>query len=156
MHIFQYDFPEHYGEVLQIVLLRSSEQKLMPSILFDIVNALYHLSNCKLLEPNNSASHREDIHHFASTQKLFSYKDLLDTMHLLSRHFQNERLQHGLHGLYPKHKDYCDNILLLTKSMGHSVVIAAVHAYPGVLGDTCKQFDCQINLRYHCESIPTF
>lgn len=138
MHIFQYDFPEHYGEVLQVVLLGSSEQKLMPSILFDIVNALYHLSNCKVLDSNNSITYREDIHNFASTQKLFSYKDLLDTMALLSRHFQNERLQHGLHGLYPKHKDYCDNILLILKTMAHSAIIAAVHAYPGVLGDTCK------------------
>lgn len=153
IHIFQYDFPEHYGEVLQIVLLGSSEQKLVPSILFDIVNALYGLSNCKLLESTNSTTNREDVHRFANTQKLFSYKDLLDTMTLLSRHFQNERLQHGLHGLYPKHKEYCDNISLLLKTMGHSVIIAAVHAYPGVLGDTRKQWKFHNRTKFQSNEI---
>lgn len=59
-------------------------------------------------------------------------------MSLLSRHYQNERLQHGLHGLYPKHKDYCDTISVFLKTLGYSSVVAAVHAYPGLLADQCK------------------
>lgn len=59
-------------------------------------------------------------------------------MSLLARHFQNERLQFGLHGLYPKHKDYCDIIILILRSFSSSLMVSAVYAYPGILGEKCK------------------
>lgn len=112
----------------------------MPSVLQDLINSIYKLANCNELQQNDMQSTtttklKEDVINFATTQKILSFKDLQDTMALLARHFQNERLQHGLHGLYPKHKPYCDTISLLFKSLSYSVVVAAVHAYPGILAD---------------------
>lgn len=143
IHIFEYEFPEHYGEVIQIVINGSSDQKLMPNVLMDLLKSIYKLANCNGLQNESqmqsTAKLKEDIINFATTQKLLSFKDIQDTMGLLARHFQSERLQHGLHGLYPKHKNYCDPITLLFKSLGYSIVVAAVHAYPGLLADNRKQ-----------------
>ena len=66
------------------------------------------------------------------------------TTQMLAIHFHTERLQHGLHGLYPKYSDYCEVIALLLGSIGHSVIAAAIHAYPGVVADQCKNFKMYI------------
>lgn len=138
IHIFEYDFPEHYGEVLQATIVGCSEQKLNPLVLTELLNSIYKLANCT--EPNMMMPNKiiEDITLFATTQQLFSFKAIQETMALFSKHYQNERLQHGLHGLYPKHKMYCDTISLLLKTFGYSVVVASVRAYPGLLADKCK------------------
>lgn len=108
----------------------------------DLLKSIYKLANCTGLQIDSQMQSttklKEDIINFATTQKLLSFKDIQDTMGLLARHFQSERLQHGLHGLYPKHKNYCDTIALLFKSLGYSIVVAAVHAYPGLLADNRK------------------
>lgn len=116
-----------------------SDQSLMACVLMDLLNSIYKMANCHELDEQISwPKAKDEIINFATTQKLMTFKEIQDTMALLARHFQNERLQHGLHGLYPKHKNYCDTILLLFKSLGYAVVVAAVHAYPGTLADNCK------------------
>lgn len=54
---------------------------------------------------------------------------------ILAKHFQNERLQHGLHGLYPKLNEYCDAIYLLLGTIGYTLIVSGVHEYPGILAD---------------------
>lgn len=134
VHIFEYDFPEHYGEVLQVVLLGCSEQRLLPAVLNDVLVSIYQMAQCS--EPFSFDD--EAIVTFATTQQMFPFNVVMDTMSMFARHFQSERLQHGLHGLYPKHKDYCDTLAVLLKSYGHAIVVTAVYAYPGLLADKCK------------------
>lgn len=76
--------------------------------------------------------------YFATNQRTFSYQELQQTMAMFAQHFQHERLQHGLHGLYPIHKDYCEAISLIFRSFAYSLIVSSVHAYPGVLADNCK------------------
>lgn len=57
---------------------------------------------------------------------------------MLSKYFHAERLQHGLHGLYPIYGDYCDVLGLLLGSLGHAVIVSAIHAFPGVIADQSK------------------
>ncbi|XP_052836525.1 ectopic P granules protein 5 homolog [Drosophila gunungcola] len=136
VHIFGYDFPQHYGEVMQLVLDRTSDQKLMPVVLLDLLNALFVRSNC----PEISVKHNEVRVHeisldFARRQKLFTLKAATDTLLLLSRHFQKERLHHGLHGLYPKHKDYCQPLVLWFTCFGHTLLASAICSYQELLAD---------------------
>lgn len=136
-----YDFPEHYGEVLLIVLKGCSENKLMPSILLELLNTIYKLANCPEIDANSDIGKiKEDILSFATNQQLFSYRELYETTTLFARHFQQERLQHGLHGLYPIHKEYCQSISIIFETFGHSLIVSAVHANPGALSDNCMLF----------------
>lgn len=139
IHIFVFDFPEHYGEVLLIVLRGCSENKLMPSILLELLNTIYKMAQCPEIDANaDNHKIKEDILYFAANQKLFSYTELYETIALFARHFQNERLQHGLNGLYPIHKDHCKWISIMFETFGHALIVSSVHANPGALSDTRK------------------
>lgn len=139
VHIFQYDFPEHYGEVLQTVLAGCSDQRLLPTVLAELLHSIYQMANCPL---QTDALHQvlpspaddrvcasdgqqqlkqqqqlnECVTNFAATQQLFGFKAVQDTLGLLAQHYRNERLQHGLHGLYPKHRDLCGVLAVLLHS----------------------------------------
>ncbi|XP_034665712.1 ectopic P granules protein 5 homolog [Drosophila subobscura] len=136
VHIFCYDFPQHYGEVMQLVLDRISDQKLMPLVLVDLLNALFATCNCQELAMDQ---YEPQVHElsldFARRQKLFTLKAATDTLLLFSRHFQKERLHHGLHGLYPKHKDYCKALILWFTCFGHMLLASAICSYQELLAD---------------------
>lgn len=159
VHIFQYDFPEHYGEVLQTVLIGCSDQRLLPTVLAELLQAIYQLANCPepptcdvlqtALTAENPASavgsdtssgsgDGEYMTTFAVQQQLFGFKAVQDTLAMLAQHFRTERLQHGLHGLYPKHREYCAVLSVLLRSYGYALVVTAVYAYPGLLADKCE------------------
>ncbi|XP_016985100.2 ectopic P granules protein 5 homolog [Drosophila rhopaloa] len=136
VHIFGYDFPQHYGEVMQLVLDRTSDQKLMPVVLLDLLNALFVRSNCPEFSFEQSEVRVHELAlDFARRQKLFTLKAATDTLLLLSRHFQKERLHHGLHGLYPKHKDYCQPLVLWFTCFGHTLLAMAICSYQELLAD---------------------
>ncbi|XP_017037889.1 ectopic P granules protein 5 homolog [Drosophila kikkawai] len=136
VHIFGYDFPQHYGEVMQMVLDRVSDQKLLPVVLQDLLNALLVRSNCQelTLDQNELEVHELALD-FSRRQKLFTLKAATDTLLLLSRHFQKERLHHGLHGLYPKHKAYCQALVLWFTCFGHVLLASAICSYQELLAD---------------------
>lgn len=67
--------------------------------------------------------------------KFLQYSEIHSTMLMLNHHFYNERLQHGLHGVYPKFSEYCDVLCLLFGTMSHALVAAAIQAYPGIIAD---------------------
>lgn len=158
VHIFQYDFPEHYGEVLQTVLIGCSDQRLLPTVLAELLQAIYQLASCPepptfdvlqaaLTAENNPTAVGSDARGsgggeymttFAVQQQLFGFKAVQDTLAMLAQHFRTERLQHGLHGLYPKHREYCAVLSVLLRSYGYALVVTAVYAYPGLLADKCE------------------
>ncbi|XP_004534242.1 ectopic P granules protein 5 homolog isoform X2 [Ceratitis capitata] len=136
VHVFDYDFPQHYGEVLQLVLDRISEQKLMPVVLLDVLNSLLGRFKCKNMLGNTKSDEIIEISKdFASRQNLFNLKGATDTVLLFARHFQKERLHHGLHGLYPKHKDYVNPLAMWFSCMGHVVVVTAICTFQDKLAD---------------------
>ncbi|XP_062538593.1 ectopic P granules protein 5 homolog isoform X2 [Armigeres subalbatus] len=136
LHLFEYDFPEHYGDILQMSLTACSRKKIMPQVLLDLLNSMRRRVSCQPLTFGlGLVAIKEEFRSFATKQNILSYKDLIDTTVLLTQHFQQERLNHGLHGLYPMHSDYCEVLSLLLGSVGHGAVVAAVHTYPGVLAD---------------------
>lgn len=144
VHIFMYSFPQHYSEVLQLVLDRISDQKLMPVVLLDLLNALLATAvNSAALLPLKLNISEVDLYtralDFARRQKLFTLKAATDTMLMFARHFQKERLHHGLHGLYPKHKDYCQPLILWFTCFGCVLLEAAIVSYQDVLADQSKQ-----------------
>lgn len=137
-HIFEFDFPEHYGEVLQIVLSGISEQKLMPVVIVDL-NSFTCRFGCEPFTLEMSSDKISEIStDFATKQNLFNYKASVETISIFARHFQAERLQHGLNGLYPKHKNYCEALSIWFTCFGHVAVVTTICAYPGVLADQSK------------------
>ena len=134
--LFLHQFPEHYGEILQCVLNGFSQQRLKPNVLMDLLNAFYQRIGCSKLDPEMSIGRMKDeFRNFASKQNLLMYNDVHSTSMMLAHHFYNERLQYGLHGIYPKFSEYCDVLCFLMGSIGHSAVASAIQAYPGIMAD---------------------
>lgn len=120
----------------------------MPAVLLEILNTILKLSKCPELEsPLDASKAHELIMDFSSSQRLFSYQELHESMALFARHFQNERLQHGLHGLFPKHKDYIEVISIMMEMYTYSLIVSAVHANPGALSDKRECFTERFPIR---------
>lgn len=134
--LFLYQFPEHYGEILQCVLTGFSNQRLKPNVLLDLLNAFYQRVGCAKLDPLMSIGRMKDeFRNFASKQDILVYNDVHSTSLMLAHHFYSERLQFGLHGLYPKFSEHCDVLCFLLGSVGHSAVASAIQAFPGIMAD---------------------
>ncbi|XP_054283200.1 ectopic P granules protein 5 homolog [Macrosteles quadrilineatus] len=136
--MFMYDFPEHYGEVLSLVLRHSETQSLAPDVWYDLVNAMVGGSR---LHPGLSlAQLKEVINQYATEQRALSVQELRDTSSLLGNHFTKERLQYGLYGLYPKYRIYVEPLMVFQGMIGHALVVATLQNDRGTLSDKlCEQ-----------------
>lgn len=145
--LFMHQFPEHYGEILKCVLTGFSHQRLKANVLLDLLNAFYQRVGCAKLDTDMPIGRMKDeFRSFASKQNILLYNDVHSTSLMLAHHLYNERLQYGLHGLYPKFAEYADVLCLLMGSIGHSAVGSAFQAYPGVMADQL------VNLLWPCLS----
>ncbi|KAF5285353.1 hypothetical protein FQA39_LY04452 [Lamprigera yunnana] len=133
--IFEHQFPEHYGDVLMVLLKASygsSESGCIAiSVWIDIFNSLSHPIKLKI----NGTGARDQLRQYAQQQKILTYQELIETTKLLSAHFFKERLQYGLYGLYPKYRNYIEIFVLLMGMTGHALIISALNIHEGVLGD---------------------
>lgn len=149
IHLFFWRFPEHYGEILHIILQEFSNQRLRACVLLDILNAFYLHIGCKRIEIEMPTEKlREEMRIFASKQNLLRYDDLHSTTLMLSHHFYNERMNHGLHGIYPKYSIYCDVLSILFGTVGHGVISAAIKEFPEISADQLvnELFTCISNM----------
>ncbi|XP_044731405.1 ectopic P granules protein 5 homolog [Chrysoperla carnea] len=131
--VFCHEWPEHYGEVLQAVLRASSTSEpdggcISVLVWKDLLNTLGY----KQLP---SQSYVEELRHYATTQTLLKYNELLESAVLLGHHFTQERLTYGLYGLYPRFRPYVEQITTLLAMFGHGLVVSVMHKYPGLLAD---------------------
>lgn len=134
LSVFEYQFPEHFGEVL-IAVLKASNAGLdsgcvAVNVWLDLLNFLARPTVFKL-----NGSMRDQLRRYAQQQKVLQYQEILETATLLARHFTQERLQYGIYGLYPKTRVYNDVFILFIGMMGHALVISAVNTHQGLLGD---------------------
>lgn len=138
LFIFEFQFPEHYGEIL-IILLKSSNgiddsSLLSKSIWYDILTSLW-----KPVKLDHKSPLREQLRQYAQKQGMLQHQELLETAELLSKHFTQERLQYGLYGLYPKCRNYIDIFVILLGMVGHGLIISSINCHEGLLGDKLSQ-----------------
>ncbi|RZB40249.1 ectopic P granules protein 5 -like, partial [Asbolus verrucosus] len=136
--IFEFQFPEHYGEIL-INLLKASNgtsdaSLLAKSVWFDILNSL-----SKPVQINSKAPLKDQLRLYAQHQQMLQHQELLETAQLFSKHFTQERLQYGLYGLYPKCRNYIDIFVILLGMSGHGLIISTLNTHQGLLGDKLSQ-----------------
>jgi len=77
-----HDFPEHYGEVLNLVLRGSETQSLSLDVWFDILNALMLGEGESAAPPRrlrsgqNLGKVKEEIRNYATEQKMLTYQEV--------------------------------------------------------------------------------
>lgn len=78
---------------------------------------------------------KDEMRSFSSKQNLLDYSNIYSTTLMISEHFYNERLQYGLHGVYPKFSDYCEVLSVLLGTIGHLLIYKAVQTFSESTGD---------------------
>jgi hypothetical protein len=77
-----HDFPEHYGEVLNLVLRGSETQNLSLEVWFDVLNALMSGEGENLAPPRrlksgqNLGRVKEEARNYATEQKMLTYQEV--------------------------------------------------------------------------------
>ncbi|XP_031837862.1 ectopic P-granules autophagy protein 5 isoform X2 [Nomia melanderi] len=130
--VLLHEFPEHYGEVLSVILKCSESQNLSLDVWRDLLGTLS--SKPKNSFSIQSSKIRDEIRHYATEQRLLSRQEIFDTAILLSRHFMQERLQYGLYGLYPKYRIYNEPLTVFLGMVGHALVVLTLQSDRGSLG----------------------
>lgn len=74
--IFEFDFPEHYGEVLQALLQSCKAQKIQVNVIMDIINSFFTRSSCDRVESASQPDVFNQVRKFAANQKLFDFKSV--------------------------------------------------------------------------------
>ncbi|KAK9871044.1 hypothetical protein WA026_010002 [Henosepilachna vigintioctopunctata] len=132
--VFEFQFPEHYGEVLVNLLKYSSGTSEVPplaiSVWLDILNSLSSPLHIHMKVPL-----REQLRAYAQSQRKLCHQEILETTQLLARHFTQERLQYGLYGLYPKCRHYLDIYRLLLGMAGHVLITSSLNTHQGLVSD---------------------
>ncbi|XP_076765337.1 ectopic P-granules autophagy protein 5 isoform X1 [Xylocopa sonorina] len=131
--VLSHEFPEHYGEVLSVLLKSSESQNLSLDVWHDFLRTLS--GKFKNAFSIQSSKIRDDIRHYATEQRLLSRQEIYDTATLLNRHFMQERLQYGLYGLYPKYRIYNEPLSVFLGMVGHALVALTLRSDWGSLGD---------------------
>ncbi|XP_043464914.1 ectopic P granules protein 5 homolog isoform X3 [Leptopilina heterotoma] len=131
--VLLHEFPEHYGEVLSVILRGSEGQCLSLDVWRDLLGALS--GRAKSAPPMHVLKVRDEIRRYATEQKMLSRQEMNDTAVLLSKHFMNERLQYGLYGLYPKYRVYNEPLTIFLGMVGHALVVLTLQSDRGSLAD---------------------
>lgn len=136
--IFEFQFPEHYGEIL-VVLLRASNGSndanlLALNVWLDVINSLSRPMNINLKD-----SLRDQLRLYAQCQQMLQHQEILETAELFAKHFTQERFQYGLYGLYPKCRNYIDIFALLLGMTGHGLIASSLRTHQGLLSDKVVQ-----------------
>ncbi|KAK7871957.1 hypothetical protein R5R35_004755 [Gryllus longicercus] len=141
--LLMYDFPEHYGEILNLALRSSETQCLALDVWFDILNALVaggETAQRRLKQGQNLGKIKEEIRRYATEQNLLTHSELRETASLVGSHFMKERLQYGLYGLYPKYRVYIEPLTTFLGMIGHALVVSTLQHDRGTLSDKlCEQ-----------------
>lgn len=134
INILQYQFPEHLGEILMHMLKVSNGGTdtgcISKCVWMDVLNFLSAPIQLRLNTPV-----RDQLRLYSQQQTLLHHQELLEMTDMLSRHFQQERLQYGLYGIYPKIRNYIDVFILLLGMTGHGLIISTLNTHQGVLGE---------------------
>ncbi|XP_033214682.1 ectopic P granules protein 5 homolog isoform X2 [Belonocnema kinseyi] len=131
--VLLHEFPEHYGEVLSVILRGSEGQSLSLDVWRDLLGALS--GRPKTAPPIQASKIRDEIRRYATEQRLLARQEMHETAVLLSKHFMNERLQYGLYGLYPKYRVYNEPLTIFLGMVGHALVVQTLQADRGSLAD---------------------
>lgn len=165
-----YDFPQHYGEILHL-LLEGSEAQIVPLLVwFDFFNCLSR-NSIKFKPGMDSTVIRREIKRFATEANIIHHQEvhsrispicflylvwqiicgcvfnsqLIETARLLAAHFTKERLSYGIYGLYPKYRNYIEAFSCFLQLISVSIVASTLRNSKGSLSQKSK---LKIKLRF--------
>lgn len=149
-------YPEHFGEILNLLLILTEAHSLNPDIWYDLMNAVTNFKSPGGAVSSRRTTIRDDIgdEHFeevvtafAIEQRHMRLEDVQEFWYLLAEHFERERPVVGLHGLYTKYKNYVKPLSRVFLMMGRLLTTLQVKEDRGGDADLCKLTSPTITMR---------
>ncbi|KAK7082716.1 hypothetical protein SK128_026803 [Halocaridina rubra] len=129
--LLNYKLPEHYIEVLTVLLQISSTPQeecgeVTSGMWYDLMNVLaVGISN---FTPNMTRNELDQgIRNYAQNQCRLSSTMVKDTLKMLSSFFVRQRLEFGLYGLYPKYRLHVQPIASFIGLVSHVYILTELH-----------------------------
>ncbi|KAL1452558.1 hypothetical protein WDU94_006776 [Cyamophila willieti] len=158
IYMLSYEFPEHYGEILNALLKFSETESIQCAVWYDFLNVLLygeaavdHViqggsdSSKQFVRPGLPVSVLRDItRRYAVDQHALSLYELQGTATLLGSHFTKERLQYGLYGLYPKYKTYVEVLGIFLGMVSNALIVQTLYHCKGLVADKLSSQLCPI------------
>nr|XP_053655972.1 ectopic P granules protein 5 homolog isoform X2 [Cherax quadricarinatus] len=125
------NFPEHYMEVLNVLLHISSTTQedcggVSTGLWYDLINTL-SIGLCHFSQDMDRTTVIQTIRHFAQHQSRLAHSMVDDTLKMLSNYFVNQRLEFGLYGLYPKYQLHIHPIAVFLSLISHTYIVTTFH-----------------------------
>ncbi|KAI5698317.1 hypothetical protein M8J75_005068 [Diaphorina citri] len=152
VYMLTYEFPEHYGEILNALLKFSENESLHCDVWYDFINVLLYGEAAvdNIVQGGDGPKQyvrsglavsmlRELTRRYAVEQHALSLYELQGTASLLGSHFTKERLQYGLYGLYPKYKTYGEVIGILLGLLSHALIVQTLYQCKGLVADKLSE-----------------
>ncbi|CAL4061202.1 unnamed protein product, partial [Meganyctiphanes norvegica] len=129
--MLNYKFPEHYMEILKVLLDLSAvtndeNSGVSSGLWYDLMNSLaagITTFGPDMAHPDLIASIRKFVQH----QTKFSPNMVKDTLKMLSNYFVNQRLENGMYGLYSKYRLHSQHMAIFLAIVSHSYIIVCLH-----------------------------
>lgn len=132
--MLEFQFPEHYGEILVNLMQRSigghGNSGISISVWDDVLNAVTYP-----VRVNVKASMGDQLRLYGQTQQKLQYREIIETCDLLASHFTTERLQNGHPGLYTKYQFYIEVYALFLGLMSHALTVKSLNVHQGLMAD---------------------
>ncbi|XP_076059738.1 ectopic P-granules autophagy protein 5 isoform X2 [Oratosquilla oratoria] len=125
--VLQYQFPDHYWQILDELLLLSSnavEKKgsVHMGVWYDLINVV--AGGVVTFKPGMTFQESVNaVSTFSRSQTLFTFSLAKDTLSKLSNYFVTQRLEFGLYGLYPKYRPFIEPLSLLLGSVSSTYLV---------------------------------
>ncbi|XP_045603349.2 ectopic P granules protein 5 homolog isoform X1 [Procambarus clarkii] len=137
--LLNYKFPDHYTEVLGILLHISSTTQedcggFSTALWYDLINTL-SVGICHFSPDMDRMALIQAIRDFAQHQSRLSQSMVDDTLKMLSSYFVNQRLEFGLYGLYPKYQLHIQPISVFLSLISHTYIVTTFHTSWGAPQD---------------------
>ena len=129
--ILEHNFPNHYLEILTKILNLCSCNMMDPDVLYDLLNSVTKPAK-QITADTDSFEVQQHLLKFAETGTY----DMLTVVTILSKvsmHFEKDRLNFGLYGLYPKYRCYIKPLSYIFLLLGNQLVCKQLAEEQGAL-----------------------
>uniref|UniRef100_A0A1B0CR84 Ectopic P granules protein 5 homolog n=1 Tax=Lutzomyia longipalpis TaxID=7200 RepID=A0A1B0CR84_LUTLO len=141
VQLFKHRFPQSFNSILRILFDGFTKFGISGGVLRDLLNCLFSFYGLVGITSDSALpATYECIEFFASTQKVLSQMDLMETIKWLSEFFRQKRKNDGIYGLFPRFKDLYHIFNLFMTTLVQTTITATIQAFPGASADQLSEW----------------
>ncbi|XP_071443413.1 ectopic P granules protein 5 homolog isoform X2 [Hetaerina americana] len=154
--VLMYKFPEILVEVLELILIATGDHHLPPLIWYDLMECIVSMGCLNKSTTTSTSVQKSDgspdewsllVKEFSMTQNILSLIKVKEVVMLFATFFRRERLQFGLHGIYPKYRTHIKPIEKFLELLGCSLLAMSLRERKEIITSPASPDSTWLSLR---------